>query len=111
MSGVGFASIGAVGSYILQIGLVFGFVILPYVTSTIGFQLLQEKTSFHINKYLGLILGPIILIFIANILEPLMRDTSKYNTIGFTISIAIILFSIFLFILLLKILNNYFLGN
>ncbi len=103
MSSVGIPSIGAVSGYEIQIALVFGFVILPYVMSTIGFQLLEEKTSFHINKYLGLILGPIILIFIASMLGSL----NNKNVIGY----PILLFSIFLFILMVKTVNQHFLGN
>ncbi len=75
-----------------------GFFIIPYVVSSIGPQLLEETTGFHINKYLALILGPAILLAIA-------------GSLGSTFAPFLSLFIIPLFILMVKIVNEHFLGN
>ncbi len=80
-----------------------GIFIAPYVVSTIGPQLLEETTGFHIiNKHLALILGPVILFAIASSL-------GSNNSLMFAFYLP--LFVIPLFILLVKTVNEHFLGN
>ncbi len=77
-----------------------GFITISYVVSSIGPQLLEETTSFHINKYIGLILGMVSLC----ILFLLVKNSQIAE-------LFLLYFTIPLFILMVKTVNEHFLGN
>ncbi len=79
------------------------FLAVFYVVASIGPQLLEETTGLHIDKYLGLIAGPATL-FVLYILIGITRTSD-------TMMMVLPLFVLFLFILMIKTVNQHFLGN